>query len=138
MRVAEVAPLYESVPPRWYGGTERVVSWLTDELVRQGHDVTLFASGVSPTLYPVSCAQQAWAAAAVFLLLQACLGLEVSGEERKLVFSDPLLPEFLEWVHIRGLRIGTAEIDVMLERHPHDIGVNVLRRSGDLRVIVSK
>lgn len=94
--------------------------------------------GVSPTLYPVSCAPQAWAAAAVFLLLQACLGLEVSGEERKLVFSDPLLPEFLEWVHIRGLRIGAAEIDVMLERHPHDVGVNVLRRSGDLRVIVSK
>ena len=49
-----------------------------------------------------------------------------------------MLPEFLDWVHVRGLRIGTAEIDVMLERHPHDVGVNVLRRSGDLRVIVSK
>lgn len=49
MRIAQVAPLYESVPPRWYGGTERVVSWLTDELVRQGHDVTLFASGDSVT-----------------------------------------------------------------------------------------
>jgi len=49
MRIAEIAPLYESVPPRLYGGTERVVSWLTDELVRQGHDVTLFASGDSVT-----------------------------------------------------------------------------------------
>src|SRR5512132_4166813 len=49
MRIAQVAPLYESVPPKWYGGTERVVSWLTDELVRQGHDVTLFASGDSVT-----------------------------------------------------------------------------------------
>jgi len=49
MRIAQVAPLYESVPPKWYGGTERVVSWLTDELVRQGHDVTLFASGDSDT-----------------------------------------------------------------------------------------
>jgi len=49
MRIAQVAPLYESVPPRLYGGTERVVSWLTEELMRQGHDVTLFASGDSVT-----------------------------------------------------------------------------------------
>lgn len=49
MRIAQVAPLYESVPPRYYGGTERVVSYLTEELVRLGHDVTLFASGDSLT-----------------------------------------------------------------------------------------
>lgn len=49
MRVAQVAPLFESVPPKYYGGTERVVSYLTEELVRQGHDVTLFASGDSVT-----------------------------------------------------------------------------------------
>ena len=49
MRIAQVAPLYESVPPRLYGGTERVVSWLTEELVRRGHDVTLFAAGDSRT-----------------------------------------------------------------------------------------
>lgn len=49
MRIAQIAPLYESVPPRLYGGTERVVSWLTEELVRRGHEVTLFASGDSRT-----------------------------------------------------------------------------------------
>ncbi len=49
MRIAQVAPLYESVPPKYYGGTERVVSYLTEELVRQGHEVTLFASGDSET-----------------------------------------------------------------------------------------
>src|SRR5439155_10335744 len=49
MRIAQVAPLYESVPPKGYGGTERVVSYLTEELVRQGHEVTLFASGDSVT-----------------------------------------------------------------------------------------
>ncbi|HEY2459836.1 MAG TPA: glycosyltransferase family 4 protein [Candidatus Acidoferrum sp.] len=49
MRIAQVAPLYESVPPKLYGGTERVVSYLTEELVAQGHDVTLFASGDSET-----------------------------------------------------------------------------------------
>jgi glycosyltransferase involved in cell wall biosynthesis len=49
MKIAQVAPLYESVPPKLYGGTERVVSYLTEELVRQGHQVTLFASGDSVT-----------------------------------------------------------------------------------------
>jgi glycosyltransferase involved in cell wall biosynthesis len=49
MRIAQVAPLYESVPPKLYGGTERVVSYLTEELVRLGHDVTLFAAGDSVT-----------------------------------------------------------------------------------------
>lgn len=49
MRIAQVAPLYESVPPRFYGGTERVVSWLTEKLVALGHEVTLFASGDSVT-----------------------------------------------------------------------------------------
>jgi glycosyltransferase involved in cell wall biosynthesis len=49
MKIAQIAPLYESVPPKLYGGTERVVAYLTDELVNQGHDVTLFASGDSVT-----------------------------------------------------------------------------------------
>jgi hypothetical protein len=49
MRIAQVAPLAESVPPKLYGGTERVVSWLTEELVDIGHEVTLFASGDSVT-----------------------------------------------------------------------------------------
>jgi glycosyltransferase involved in cell wall biosynthesis len=49
MRIAQVAPLHESVPPKLYGGTERIISYLTEELVRRGHDVTLFASGDSLT-----------------------------------------------------------------------------------------
>ena len=49
MRIAQIAPLTEAVPPKLYGGTERVVHWLTEELVALGHDVTLFASGDSCT-----------------------------------------------------------------------------------------
>lgn len=60
MKIAQVAPLFESVPPRLYGGTERVVSYLTEELVRQGHQVTLFASGDSMTSAElVACTPQA-------------------------------------------------------------------------------
>jgi hypothetical protein len=56
MRIAQIAPLAESVRPKLYGGTERVVAWLVDELLALGHDVTLFASGNSRThgeLHPV-------------------------------------------------------------------------------------
>ena len=60
MKIAQIGPLMESVPPRLYGGTERIVSYLTDELVRQGHEVTLFASGDSVTTANlVSCASMA-------------------------------------------------------------------------------
>lgn len=59
MRIAQVSPLYESVPPKYYGGTERVVSYLTEELVREGHDVTLFASQDSVTsAHLVPCCSQ--------------------------------------------------------------------------------
>ena len=62
MRIAQVAPLYESVPPRLYGGTERVVSYLTEELVNMGHEVTLFASGDSHTRARLvaACPQSLW------------------------------------------------------------------------------
>jgi glycosyltransferase involved in cell wall biosynthesis len=62
MRIAQIAPLFESVPPSLYGGSERVVSWLTEDLVRRGHEVTLFASGDSQTsarLIPV-CEKALW------------------------------------------------------------------------------
>ena len=59
VRIAQISPLYESVPPKSYGGTERVVSYLTEELVQQGHDVTLFASGDSKTSARlVGCSQR--------------------------------------------------------------------------------
>ena len=59
MRIAQIAPLFESVPPKYYGGTERIVSYLTEELVRQGHDVTLFASGDSVTkAHLVACCRR--------------------------------------------------------------------------------
>lgn len=70
MRIAQVSPLDESVPPRLYGGTERVVSYLTEELVRQGHDVTLYASGDSVT----SARLQATTAQALRLMGSSTIG----------------------------------------------------------------
>lgn len=95
--------------------------------------------GESPTLYPVACAPQAWASGAVFLLLQACLGLSISAPERKLVFSKPLLPPFLPQVTIRELKVGDARVDLLLTRHDEgDVGVNVLRREGEVEIVLLK
>ena len=95
--------------------------------------------GEAPTLYPVACAPQAWASGAVFLVLQACLGLDVFAPERRLVFSKPFLPQFLPQVSIRDLKVGDASVDLLLTRHDEgDVGVNVLRRNGILDVVVLK
>jgi glycogen debranching enzyme len=95
--------------------------------------------GESPTLYPVACAPQAWASGAVFLLLEACLGLSVSAPEHRLVFSKPVLPAFLPQVTIRDLKVNDARVDLLLTRHAEgDVGVNVLRRDGALDVVVLK
>jgi glycogen debranching enzyme len=95
-------------------------------------------AGEGPTLYPVACAPQAWAAASVFMLLQSCLGLWVSGVERRVWFSRPRLPAFLREVRISNLAVAGATVDLLLVRHEGDVGVNVLRREGDVEVTVAK
>ena len=94
--------------------------------------------GEGPTLYPVACAPQAWSAAAVFMLLQACLGLEVKAVERQLCFHYPLLPEGLAEVRIENLRIGDASLDLDLVRHEDNVGINVLRREGQVEILMVK
>jgi glycogen debranching enzyme len=95
--------------------------------------------GEAPTLYPVACAPQSWASAAVYLLFEGCLGLSVLASERRLIFSKPLLPSFLKQVTIRGLKVADARADLLLTRHNEgDVGVNVLRREGALDVVVLK
>ena len=94
--------------------------------------------GEGPTLYPVACAPQAWAAGSVFVLLQACLGLTVNAPEAYICFTYPLLPTFLREVQIRGLKVGSASLDLLLLRHGHDVGINVLRREGRVEVRMVK
>jgi glycogen debranching enzyme len=91
--------------------------------------------GESPTLYPVACAPQAWAAGAVYLLLEACLGLRIDTAERRLVFGRAVLPEALEWLRIINLSIADASVDLLLTRHTYDVGVTVLRREGELEIV---
>jgi glycogen debranching enzyme len=94
--------------------------------------------GEGPTLYPVACAPQAWAAAAVLLLLQACLGLHINAPEGRLSFSHPILPPFLEEVQVRNLRVGQAAVDLLFLRHDNDVGIKVLRREGKVEITTVK
>jgi glycogen debranching enzyme len=91
-----------------------------------------------PTLYPVACSPQAWAAGSVFLFLQACLGLAIDAPQRQLRFERPMLPPSLRSLEIRNLRIGEAEVDLSLERHPHDVGLQLERREGEVQLVTVK
>jgi glycogen debranching enzyme len=94
--------------------------------------------GEGPTLYPVACAPQSWAAATVFLLLQACLGLSVRAHPPQISFSYPLLPPFLQEVRIKNLQVGQASVDLVLRRHAHDVSINIERRQGKVEILNMK
>ena len=79
-----------------------------------------------------------WAAASLFYLLQACLGLSIHAPEAEVRFSHPVLPEFLQEVQIKNLKIGAASIDLQLQRHDYDVSINVVRKEGDVHVTVIK
>jgi len=94
--------------------------------------------GEGPTLYPVACAPQAWAAGAVFMLLGSALGITVDGARGQVSLVHPVLPPTMGDLTITGLDVGKGRVDLMLENHPHDVGLTVLRREGDVKVVVVK
>jgi glycogen debranching enzyme len=94
--------------------------------------------GEGPTLYPVACAPQAWAAGSVYLLLQACLGICASAVQNTITFAQPCLPEVIPQLWIKNLRVASASVDLFLERSNADeVRVEVLDRRGDAKVLVS-
>jgi glycogen debranching enzyme len=95
-------------------------------------------AGESPTLYPVACAPQAWAAGSVFMLLSATLGLRLDGERNQIVLEKAQLPAALEWLRISNLTVSSGSVDILLTRHPHDVGVTVLRREGNVEIAAIK
>jgi glycogen debranching enzyme len=92
--------------------------------------------GKAPTLYPVACAPQAWAAVAPYALLQACLGLEVDCGTGKVRLRRPRLPQFIDWMTVKRLKVGEARVDLMLRRHEASVAVNLLSREGSAEVEV--
>jgi glycogen debranching enzyme len=91
-----------------------------------------------PILYPVACAPQAWAAASVFLLFQACLGIEISAAEKHVYFNNPQLPLAVSELRIHNLAIGAGMVDLLVVHREDDLSVEVLRREGDVQVLITK
>jgi glycogen debranching enzyme len=94
--------------------------------------------GQGPTLYPMACAPQAWAAGAVFLLLEACLGIEVRGAARTVILRRPLMPSWLDWIELTGMRVGDTRVDLLLHRVRRGAAIEVLEKQGDAEVLVAK
>ncbi len=94
--------------------------------------------GEGPTHYPVACSPQAWASGAVFMLLQACMGLEIDAPRRTLRFDHARLPVFLDHLRIGNLAVGDARIELLLGRQPQGMSVDVIRRRGDVEVVTVK
>jgi glycogen debranching enzyme len=89
-----------------------------------------------PTLYPVACSPQAWASAAPYYLLKACLGLSFRAETPQIRFLHPVLPRFLDRLELLDLRVGGTVVDVHFERHDTQVGVKVVRKQGEAQVSV--
>ncbi len=125
-----------------HDGVERVFKGLVDaaaymELRRLPELFCGFqrGKGRGPTLYPVACAPQAWAAATPFSLLEAALGFEFDPRAKEIRLRNPRLPDFLDEVLIRDLRLGNSQVDFVVRRHGSEISVQLLR-GGNIRVAV--
>jgi glycogen debranching enzyme len=94
--------------------------------------------GAGPVLYPVACSPQAWSAASVFLLFQASLGLQIDGPGAQVSLTRPTLPSFLGELRIHNLQLAHGSVDLLVVRHEHDVAVNVLRREGNVQILVIK
>jgi glycogen debranching enzyme len=90
--------------------------------------------GRGPTLYPVACSPQAWAAGAFFMLLQASLGVRQDSQRREICFERPALPDFLDEVVLKGLAVGDGEADIAVRRRGAGTVVEVLDSRGDLTI----
>jgi glycogen debranching enzyme len=99
-----------------------------------------FARGVHdhPVAYPVACRPQAWAAGAVFLLLQAILGLSIDAWKERIMFTRPTLPDWLDYLELQGLRLRDRAIDLRIVRGRRSAALEVTGKRGDIDVLVRK
>jgi glycogen debranching enzyme len=92
--------------------------------------------GHGPTLYPVACSPQAWASATPFTLLEASLGLEFDPFNGEIRLRNPRLPQFLDEVTLRDLRLSSSSVDLRVRRHGDTVSLDTTRISGDIRVSI--
>jgi glycogen debranching enzyme len=93
-------------------------------------------AGAGPTLYPVACSPQAWAAAAAFGMLQACLGLEIDAANAAITLRTPRLPPIIDWIRITRLGAPGPSADLLLQRYERNVGLEVVRKDANMKVTV--
>jgi glycogen debranching enzyme len=93
--------------------------------------------GTGPTLYPVACAPQAWSAGAPFLLLSACLGLQIDAANQLVKFNNPCLPEVIGELRISALMVGEAMVDLHIAKQERNFTVQVVRQQGGVEVVTT-
>jgi glycogen debranching enzyme len=94
--------------------------------------------GEGPTLYPVACSPQAWSVGAVFMLLEACLHMEINAPEKKVLFKKPTLPDFLDNILITNLQLGNERLSFELHRYKDGIGLDVRNKTAEWDILLVK
>jgi glycogen debranching enzyme len=92
--------------------------------------------GEGPTLYPVACSPQSWAVGSLFMLLEACLGLSIDAPARRITLARPILPDFLTELVLEDLTVGDARLSLVLRGHGEDVAASVVRRVGQIELLV--
>jgi glycogen debranching enzyme len=96
-------------------------------------------SGEAPVEYPVACSPQSWAAASILMMFQAALGISIQAEFGRVEFDRPVLPDFIQEIKLLDVQVGRhGSVDILLERYHHDVGVNVMRKNGNIDVVINK
>jgi glycogen debranching enzyme len=91
-----------------------------------------------PTAYPVACSPQAWAVGSVFMLLQACLQLEIDGVNKRLLFNKPKLPAFIQKLRITNLKLGQQNCSFVAYRHGDDVSLHITEKPGDWTILITQ
>lgn len=97
-----------------------------------------FRKGEAPTAYPVACSPQAWSVAAVFLLLQSCLQISIDGYEKKFIFSNPVLPNYINELRISNLKFGDEEFSVEIIKYANDLGIHLIKKPAGWQLVTVK
>ena len=94
-------------------------------------------AGESPTLYPVACSPQAWSSAVALAALGTALGISFEPQARRIRFTRPVLPSSVDEVRLERLRLGDAAVDLLFRRHGQEAALTVLRKDGELEIVVT-
>jgi glycogen debranching enzyme len=95
-------------------------------------------NGEGPTLYPVACSPQAWAAGALFMLLQSVLGIQVDGEQRRILVEDPHLPETHPRLWVKNLKVGESRVDLYCERENGKTRIEAIDNRDGIEIIFGR